>query len=1299
MCHLVTNLYSRVTASRRPSTGQSHASTHASAALPLTRLLCEILQATTQRNLVSPTPAAMGRRGSGPEADHLSLEAMRALRALLKDGAEAEEACQSPPLFEMLLAVAMGTAPIRPAGGGLDLWVDKERMAWELLGALATKAMPGTLSRDQRCSLVQGISRMLQAVCADRSQAAIPVESARSKYMAEILHTLHQALADGGEMDVTVPVTGLVGSLHALMLYGLDPNDMDKAPSARTTPPSSPQPRGQSAVSSPDAKKPGAYQPPFMRQKSLSSPSPGKPGLSSPVETGRGRRESAGRGSTPGSSESDASDNESAGDTAKTFKARANALRCLQAIARLDPKGLQAHWLTLLPSQNVLQRRPYSPSLLTPLLYDPSAKVRLAAAGVVSSMLEGGVNRQYLAVAEARQKSKRRDVRAFITLSTQLGDIALQLHLGLAHAVVHEASLPVLSAALKAMSALLGGAPYARLPQHLLAQALSRVQARLLQLLLKAALPGTAGTETAAACLAALRAIATGLGAKGRVAGLGMSMTEPAESGPAPRLTVQGATSPSSGGGSPGADTGADAADMAEVQKLPEILLEVVGSTKSNALHRVEAFTALRALGRNYLEALCSVWDRLAPVMMDCLCISSSGGAGDDTAGRLPPPTGTSSSSTPADERIAQQVSKLLAEVLQTAGGIASDGDEDSSSSPFPHLSAGQEKTTGEASVEKDPGGSAEWRMAVWSESTHSVLLAALQHTAPAVRSAAQTAIGALCGGCFVKLPVELHASLHAAAADAAMKDPAPPVRAAACRALGIMVGLEHMKQHRGFLVKTTEVLLACMGHGSQAVRIAGTWAGANLCNVLRETLPTTSTTSEEGNDCVALEVMQQMVAAAVEGTRDTDKVRANGVRALGYLARSRLLHGGNRMEGGALAAELGTLESAGGEVKTGATGDMLELIVQALLTCLPSSTVKVQWNVCCALGGLLHTHQHAEGGAGKAVALETTPWGSATLSSLLDLLQTSQNFKIRTHAAAAVAVPKTRAAWGSLYTSAIPAVLAAFEVASTSLSLSDQSKARPLRCPATRRRAPSEPCNTAGSWICDLRDRRQVGAAQGWPSAAIPEGCGMEAAGAEGVSAARQPPASSKLRVDFADLKYRPVLGMQLSGTAVHLLSLGDVSDVVDLSDVLLFKGRVLVEILRERAEDAGMLQPGSMEAECAESVARGNASWHSTPSVETGGTRADGITGEGVAHGAASHRSTASAPAPGESKAGNESWDDAIQGKVCRAARVLLEMYHACGAGAPSVDASDLHCLESIAAAAVTRLSNGIERMAHVG
>ncbi|KAK3274352.1 hypothetical protein CYMTET_17461, partial [Cymbomonas tetramitiformis] len=175
------------------------------------------------------------------------------------------------------------------------------------------------------------------------------------------------------------------------------------------------------------------------------------------------------------------------------------------------------------------------------------------------------------------------------------------------------------------------------------------------------------------------------------------------------------------------------------------------------------------------------------------------------------------------------------------------------------------------------------------------------------------------------------------------------------------------------------------------------------------------------------------------------------------------------------------------------------------------------------------HTFQAAV--HGPAVALETTPWGSATLSSLLDLLQTSQNFKIRTHAAAAVAVPKTRAAWGSLYTSAIPAVLAAFEVASTSLSLSDQSKARPLRCPATRRRAPSEPCNTAGSWICDLRDRRQVGAAQGWPSAAIPEGCGMEAAGAEGVSAARQPPASSKLRVDFADLKYRPVLGMQLSG------------------------------------------------------------------------------------------------------------------------------------------------------------------------
>jgi hypothetical protein len=108
---------------------------------------------------------------------------------------------------------------------------------------------------------------------------------------------------------------------------------------------------------------------------------------------------------------------------------------------------------------------------------------------------------------------------------------------------------------------------------------------------------------------------------------------------------------------------------------------------------------------------------------------------------------------------------------------------------------------------------------------------------------------------------------------------------------------------------------------------------------------------------------------------------------------------------------------------------------------------------------------------------LSLSPWAPAAVRALLALLTESANFKIRTHAAAAVAQVPHRAAWGGLYAAAVEALAAA-------LAALDHT--------------------TGGVF---------AGEASG----------GAGGAGSHGV--------------DFADLKCRPALRTQLTATLLHLL------------------------------------------------------------------------------------------------------------------------------------------------------------------
>ena len=104
------------------------------------------------------------------------------------------------------------------------------------------------------------------------------------------------------------------------------------------------------------------------------------------------------------------------------------------------------------------------------------------AASTISALLEGSASRGFMAVAEARTlaaaSARAAPVRGFMTLSISLGSMLVCVHAGLLHAVAHEQSSTSLAVVLRTLCVLLSAAPYERLPQQLLPDALSALRAR-----------------------------------------------------------------------------------------------------------------------------------------------------------------------------------------------------------------------------------------------------------------------------------------------------------------------------------------------------------------------------------------------------------------------------------------------------------------------------------------------------------------------------------------------------------------------------------------------------------------------------------------------------------------------------------------------------------------------------------------------------------------------------------------------------------------------------------------------------
>ncbi|XP_068634816.1 uncharacterized protein [Aristolochia californica] len=789
-----------------------------------------------------------------------------------------------------------------------------------------------------------------------------------SRFYSSLLNCLHLVLSDP-KGPLADHIAGLVASLQKFFMYGLTNKSVSTWPSANSQKKKiSSQSLNTRSEEPRKSERGGAYRPPHLRKRDE---------MKVPHSRASDDWRFPDNGPTSlgfTSSDSEHSDNDGPQKVADRFrcsKARIAAITCIQDLCQADPKSLTAHWTLLLPTSDVLQPRRYQATLMTCLLFDPTLKTRSASASALAAMLDGSAS-VYLQVAEYKEPTK---CGSFTTLSSSLGQVLVQLHAGLLYLIQSETNSGLLASLFKVLILLINATPYSRMPGELLPNVLSAVLNRILEdLSLK--------TDQISLLASSFSCIGAALS------------TSPPEVHVAEIL--QGALS-----------TGVVGAQVEP--NLLSILFQY-SQQEVNPCISFEALQALRSACHNYPNVLTRCWEQISCTV--------SGMLGGDNGLRhnileqtLKGDAGTTLGFTP--ERCLMAAIKVLNECLRAVSGFNGTdytaGDElletpfllDCSRMAFvssaPYYGLNVSETLKRDSFAISSG------VKQWSEVIENHLPFCLSHSAPMVRAASITCFAGMTSSVYFSLATEKQKFVIASTVNSATKDVVASVRSAACRAIGVISCFPKIFESAVILDEFIHAVEINTHDTLVSVRIPASWALANICDSLRHKASdlhlkrcSTGTCNDSGS-------ISLLIDCALRLTRDGDKVKSNAVRALGNLARFV-----NFTRQPSVPHDLVEWNPNNGTICT-ASGDFdwLERMVQAFVSCVTTGNVKVQWNVCHALGNLFQN---------ETLRLQEMTWVPSVYSILLLLLRDSTNFKIRIHAAAALAVPATRLDYGSSF-------------------------------------------------------------------------------------------------------------------------------------------------------------------------------------------------------------------------------------------------------------------------------------------
>nr|XP_043638828.1 HEAT repeat-containing protein 6 isoform X2 [Erigeron canadensis] len=783
------------------------------------------------------------------------------------------------------------------------------------------------------------------------SKGLLVESNVMDRFYTSLLHCLHLVLtnAKGTLQD---HVAGFVAALRMFFGYGLN----SKSPTVSPMGVYKKDVRITDVQSQSSGSNSGPYRPPHVRKKNHSTD----------------QNSMSVSDKDYMSSDSDLSDSDGSVKGVSNFrssKVRVAAIVCIQDLCRSDPKSFTSQWTILLPSSDVLQARRYEANLMTCLLFDPYLKARVASASTLATMLEGPAS-VFLQVAEYKESTK---LGSFTALSSSLGQILMQLHAGILYLIKNEKNSGFLVSLFKIFTLLISCTPYSRMPDELLATVILNIHGRIVE--------GFHSHHDQTGLLAASLVCLTD------AISVSPSSLKVNEMLVAELSTGLNHENPYSG-------------------FLSTLFYYSKPCTSPAVIP--EALQVLKAVAHNYPNIMVLCWKQVSSVISEILDAPLSGSS--SRAGRV----NSGHTVGTCGEKTITSAIKLLDECLRAISGFK--GTEDLADdklliSPFTYDYV-KVKTISSApsyGLESQPVGSDDHQASTsgsqqWCIAIENQLSSTLLHSSAMVRAASVTCFAGITSGVFFSLPEEKQYQIITYSINAALDDEVPSVRSAACRAIGVIACFPQALESVEILRKFINAAEVNSHHSLVPVRIAASWALANLCDSLRHSIDrfTLARSSVDLMDCSKM--VSLLIDCSLRLTRDGDKIKANAVRALGNLSRFVPCS----------SQDVCGIPATSSLQLTWEDPSWLEKMVQAFLSCVTTGNVKVRWNVCHALSNLF---------LNETLKLQDTDWAPSVFSILLLLLRDSSNFKIRIQAAAALAAPSTTLDYGKSFSDVVQGV------------------------------------------------------------------------------------------------------------------------------------------------------------------------------------------------------------------------------------------------------------------------------------
>ncbi|XP_042459639.1 HEAT repeat-containing protein 6-like isoform X1 [Zingiber officinale] len=788
--------------------------------------------------------------------------------------------------------------------------------------------------------------------------------SVMSRLLTNLLNVLHIVLLEPkGSLSGHVP--GLVAALQLFLSYGLAsgtplPFLINDFKGKSLTSNGLESRLGKSRKS--DA---GPYRPPHLRKKDGFS--------NNPADTQCSDYLSPNFGFT--SSDSDHSDNDGSAkhvDRYRSSKVRLAALVCIQDLCHADPKSLSSLWTLLLPENDVLQPRKYEANLMASLLFDPIIKVRMESASTLASMLDGH-SLTLSQVAEYNESSKR---GSFTTLSSSLGQKLKQFHTGLLYLLQHETHNGLLASSLKVILLLISATPYERMPSNLLPTLIGSLHSKVKEIPLSKS-SNMDLLVNGLACLAVC-----------------FSRSPPSFH---VLKFLEEDISQGFSNNQPESSMFCFLFHLSESKNHPSIIYE--------------ALQILRAASHNYPRIATRIWGHISVTVSELLLVGRWDSDSEICTNSCKEEFSKTVSAT--TEKCLMAAIKVLDECLRAVSEFKGVDDfQDlrlldiqriSSSTRTKKISSAPSFELDLADLDTSNGVSTSHGIDQWNEVISNHLPKSLPHASPMVRAASLTCFAGMTSSVFTSLTKGKQEFVISSAVTAALSDAVPSVRLAACRAIGVLTCFSCIVSRSKVINEFIRAADYNSHDPQSSVRITASWALANICDALRhretELISVICEDETTHRDSISL-----LVESALRLTKDSDKIKSNAVRALGNLSRFISLPSYSAAE---KLKSFSALNFNGNHF-------WLEKMVQAFVSCVTTGNVKVQWNVCHALSNLFMN---------ETIKLHQMSWAPTVYSILLLLLRDSTNFKIRIHAAVALAVPTSRLAYGSSFSDVVQSI------------------------------------------------------------------------------------------------------------------------------------------------------------------------------------------------------------------------------------------------------------------------------------